>query len=190
MATCIALLRGINVGGKHSVPMDLLKKLFSDAGAKDVATYIQSGNVVFTAPDSVGTAATARSSGHKIAASVQKAIAAKLKFDVPIVVRTADQLNAIIKANPFPQKAKRDPGLLYVAFLLDVPPKERLATLDPKRSPPDELKVSKTNSELYISYATGSARSKITNAWLDSTLKTVSTLRNWNTVLALQKISE
>lgn len=171
--TWVALLRGINVGGKNSLPMRDLAALFTDAGAAAVETYIQSGNVVFDAP--------ARAEA-RIAAAVKKGIVAGFGFDVPIVLRSADELAAIARANPF-LEAGRDPKTLHVVFLADAPSRAKLATLDPARSPPDELMV--RGRDVFLHLPNGMGRTKLTNAWFDSRLGTVSTARNWNTVLTL-----
>src|SRR6266478_787219 len=88
----IALLRGINVGGNNKLPMKDLAAMFKAAGCTDVATYIQSGNVVFRAD-----AALAKRIGDWISAAILK----KFKINVPIVVRSAAQLRKIAKGNLF-----------------------------------------------------------------------------------------
>src|SRR6476659_2498307 len=90
--TYVALLRGINVGGKHKLPMKLLAEVFATSKCKDVRTYIQSGNVVFCAPpDSV----------KKLATELEKKIAARFCFSVPVIIRSHDQLAKVARANPF-----------------------------------------------------------------------------------------
>lgn len=169
----IALLRGINVGGKNMLPMADLAKMFAEAGCTDVRTYIQSGNVVFkAAPD--------------IAAGLPKAISAQIvkKFGlaVPVVLRNLEQLEKVVTNNPF-LKAGAPEDILHVMFLADVPKTDSIAQLDPKRSPPDEFIV--RGRDIYLKLPNGVARSKLTNAWFDSKLGTVSTGRNWRTVLKL-----
>jgi uncharacterized protein (DUF1697 family) len=110
-ATHVALLRGINIGGRNSLPMARLVGLFEDAGCERVRTYIQSGNVVFEAP-----AVRAR----LIPAAVTSAIATNLELDVPIVTRTASELERIVSANPFVASGT-DLGHLHVGFLADRP---------------------------------------------------------------------
>ena len=173
----IALLRGINVGGRHPLRMAHLVTLFEDAGCHCVRTYIQSGNVVFDAP-----AARAR----LIPAAVTAAIAAKFGFDVPIVTRTAAELQRIIKANPFVEPGT-DLRLLSVGFLADRPSAARVAALDPDRSPPDAFVLH--GRELYLRYPNGVARTKLTNAYFDRQLETVTTFRNWRTTLMLLELS-
>ncbi len=175
--THVALLRGINVGGRNMLPMARLIGLFEDAGCERVRTYIQSGNVVFEAP-----AARAR----LVPAAVTAAIAAEIGLDVPIVTRTAIELDRIVSANPFVAPGT-DLGLLHVGFLADRPNAARGAALDLDRSPPDEFALHE--GELYLRCPNGMARTKLTNAYFDATLRTVTTIRNWRTTLKLLELS-
>jgi uncharacterized protein (DUF1697 family) len=169
----LALMRGINVGGKHVLPMKELARLFERAGCADVETYIQSGNVLFTAD-----AELAAGIAERIARDVERAFG----FAVPVVVRSAAELRAAVRANPF-VKSKRAPEALHVAFLAGRPAKALVAALDPKRSPGDEFAV--VGREVFLCCPNGVARTKLTNAWFDSALGTTSTLRNWRTTTYL-----
>lgn len=176
-ATHIALLRGINVGGKNKLPMRELAALFLEAGGNDVRTYIQSGNVLFNA--------TAHGAGQ-IAKRVQELITDRFGYEVPVVVRTIDELTMAAQANPF-LKAGKDVQFLHVAFLANAPSREHVARLDPARSVGDEIAVH--GRELYLYLPNGVARTKFTNSYLDRTLATVSTLRNWRTVQKLIELA-
>src|SRR3954452_25271081 len=90
--THIALLRGINVGGKNKLPMKQLAQMFSAAGASDVRTYIASGNVLFRAPATLA---------RRLPALISKEIAAQLSLKVPMVVRSVDELATVAGENPF-----------------------------------------------------------------------------------------
>jgi uncharacterized protein (DUF1697 family) len=167
----VALLRGINVGGKNLLPMKSLAELFRQAGAEDIQTYIQSGNVVFRAahPD-------------KTAAQVCSQIAEQFNLKVPVVIRSAKELANTIAANPFLQKGI-DPSWLHVLFLADQPSSEQIAKLDPTRSSPDEFAL--IGRDIYLHLPNGAARTKLTAVYFDATLKTTGTQRNWRTVLTL-----
>ncbi len=173
----VALLRGINVGGKNKLPMKDLAALVSEAGGRDVRTYIQSGNVVFRA-----SAAQAR----RLPDAVSGAIADRLGFRPPVVLRSASELAAIARDNPF-LASGHDAEFLHVVFLAERPSEGRTAALDRRRSPPDELVL--RGREIYLRCPNGIARSKLTNDYFDRTLATVSTLRNWRTVLALGELA-
>lgn len=169
----VALLRGINVGGKNLLPMRSLAALFAEVGCNDVRTYIQSGNVVFRAKD-----ATVR----KLPGVVGRAIEERFGLRVPVVVRSAADLARVQRANPFLAKGA-DPAELHVVFLAEAPAAAAVAALDGKRSPPDELVV--LGREIYLRLPNGVARTKLTNDYFDSKLATTSTMRNWRTVLKL-----
>jgi len=177
-AVHVALLRGINVGGKHRLSMKDLAAMVEAAGGRDVRTYVQSGNVVFRAGGK-------RASG--IAAAVARAVLARLGFAAPVLVRTAAELRAVARGNPF-LRAGADPEALHVLFLAHRPPKARVAALDPKRSPPDEFAV--RGREIYLRLWNGVARTKLGNAYFDAQLGTTTTMRNWRTVLALLAMTE
>jgi uncharacterized protein (DUF1697 family) len=171
--THVALLRAINVGGRNALPMKDLARLCEDAGCRDVVTYIQSGNVAFHAP-----AALAK----KLPATLARAIEAHAKIAVPVIVRDAAALTAVARENPF-LKAGADPSELHVGFLADAPPAERVAALDPRRSPPDEFVV--RGAEIYFRFPRGVGRSKLSVTYFDGKLATTTTLRNWRTLGAL-----
>ncbi len=172
-----ALLRSINVGGKNKLPMKDLTALFEAAGAKRVRTYVQSGNVVFEASTAV-----ARGMPKRITAAIEHAFG----YQVPVVVRTAKELARIVDSHPF-VTVDADPKKIHVAFLADEPTADQIASLDPNRSPGDVFVVH--GREVYLSFPNGVGRSKLTNRYLDRQLGTMSTLRNWRTVLALLELA-
>lgn len=176
--TQIALLRGVNVGGKNKLPMKDLAAMFVAAGCAAVVTYIQSGNIVCKARPALG---------KNLAAVIERAIEERFGFRVPVVLRTADELKELIDRNPF-VKQGADPELLHVGFLAKAPSASQVAALDPQRSPPDEFVV--LGREVYFRFPNGLARTKLTNAYFDSKLATVSTVRNWRTVLKLLELAQ
>jgi uncharacterized protein (DUF1697 family) len=173
--TCLALLRGINVGGNNLLPMKDLAKMFADAGCTDVRTYIQSGNVIFKAP----------AGSTNICDTVTRNIEKRFGFRAPIVLRTSQQLLQTIRDNPF-LAAGLDEKWLYVYFLSSAPKAEAIGALDPARSAPDAFHV--LGQEIYLHLPNGMGRSKLTNAYFDSKLSTTCTARNWATVLKLSEM--
>ena len=168
-----ALLRGINVGGKNKLPMKALAETFVKAGCTDVTTYIQSGNVVFRASAAVM---------KKLPATISAMIAAEFGHKVPVILRSHEEIAAAVAANPF---VGSEP--LHVAFLADEPATEAVSGLDPNRSPGDRFHVIGRN--MYMHLSNGAGNSKLTNAWMDSKLSTISTARNWATVLKLLELT-
>ena len=166
----IALLRAINVGGAKKLLMADLRAMFEAAECADVRTYIQSGNVVFRAEPALAA---------RIPALIQAEIADSKGFEVPVVTRTAEELDAVVRGNPF-LAAGADPTNLHVGFLAEAPSAARIAELDPDRSPPDAFEV--RGREVYLHFPNGTARSKLTVDYFDRVLKTTITIRNWRTV--------
>ena len=173
----IALLRGINVGGRNKLPMSELSEMFSSAGCDAVKTYIQSGNVVFHAAAGVA---------EGLPQVVSRRIAKTFGYDLPVVLRSASEMAAVARGNPFLQRGE-DEKALHVLFLADRPTASRVAALDARRSPPDEFQV--RGREVFLFCPHGVADTRLTNAYFDSKLGTVSTGRNWRTVLKLIELS-
>jgi uncharacterized protein (DUF1697 family) len=172
----VALLRGINVGGKNMLPMKELAAMFASAGCERVVTYIQSGNVVFSATDRVVVG---------LGEGIAQGIEAKFGIRVPVVMRSASEITGVVRGNPF-LKSGASEETLHVSFLADQPNKDMVAGLDAARSAPDAFAV--VGWDIYMQLVNGAARTKLTNAYFDSKLKTVSTMRNWRTVLKLAEM--
>ncbi len=174
--TYIALLRGLNVGGNNRLAMKALSSEFEAAGASNVGTYIQSGNVVFDASASVAAV---------LAGAVSAALEKRHQVRTPVVLRTAKELAAAVGRNP--HLPAHDVAFLHVAFLAETPTKKAVAAVDPARFAPDVFAV--VGRELYLLLPNGIGRSRLTNAYFDTSFKTVSTVRNWRTVLALNELA-
>jgi uncharacterized protein (DUF1697 family) len=172
--THLALLRGINVGGKNCLAMRDLAGIFAKAGGTDVRTYIQSGNVLFR---------STRAIAESLPARVTEQIAKRFGFRIPVVLRTAEQLAAAVRDNPLPGIPQE---MLHLYFLACQPDPSRVAQLDPERSKPDTFVL--RGREIYLHLPNGIGRTKLTNAYFDSKLGTVSTARNWRTVLKLLEL--
>jgi uncharacterized protein (DUF1697 family) len=175
-AAYLALLRGINVGGKNKLPMKDLVELFADSGCENPRSYIQSGNVVFDATPGVA----ARVSGV-----IAARIAERYGYRTPVVLRTGGELAAVLARNPFLAAGIAEDEL-HVYFLEDRPDPRRIEQLDPGRSPPDRFEVH--GREVYLRLPNGMARTKLTNAYFDSKLATTSTARNWRTISKLHEL--
>ncbi|MBZ0264302.1 DUF1697 domain-containing protein [bacterium] len=171
----VALLRGINVGGHNKIKMKDLQKLLIDRGLTDVQTYIQSGNIVCTS-DTLDEA--------EVADLIHDAIEEKYGYNIPVVVRDAADFLSILTRNRY-LELEDDPKKTHVVFLLEQPADIPTANLDYTLSPPDQFYLD--GREIFLHTPNGLARTKLTNAYFDRTLKTISTARNWRT---LQKIAE
>jgi uncharacterized protein (DUF1697 family) len=178
LATHVALLRGINVGSKNRLPMPDLVQMFVAAECADVRNYIQSGNIIFRA---------SHTKAEKLSGLISKRIAEVFGYRIPVILRTAAQLGDIIENNPF-LKAGASEAMLHVMFLADLPKASNIEALDPDRSPPDRFHV--RDRDIYLHVPNGVADTKLTNAWFDSKLATISTGRNWRTVLKLHEMMQ
>ena len=173
----VALLRGVNVGGRNKLPMADLRDIFSAAGYSAVQTYIQSGNVVFEAEQDLA---------GRTPEIVTESIRRRFGYETVVVVRSREELRQVAASNPFDTSG--DPRFLQVAFLGDTPDAEAVSRLDPQRSPPDAFAV--RGRHVYLHYPAGVARSKLTNEYLAAQLQPASTMRNWRTVLRLLELAE
>lgn len=175
-ATYLALLRGINVGGKNRLPMKDLIGIFSELGCREVRSYIQSGNVLFDATPDVA---------EGLPGLVAARIADRFGYRSPVILRTAVDIAAVIAGNPF-LSAGCVEDELHVYFLADRPDPARAGQLDPDRSPTDRFEL--RGREIYLRLPNGMARTRLTNAYFDANLATTSTGRNWRTVATLHDL--
>lgn len=170
----VALLRGINVGGKNIIPMKELVRLFVGSGCTDVENYIQSGNVVFTAGPGIEV--------KTLGSQISRAIEERFGCVVPVVLRSSPQMKEIVRTNPF-LAAGSAVDLLHVGFLAEAPSAGAVTELNPERSPGDRFAV--VGAQIYLELGNGMGKTKLTNAYFDARLRTVGTVRNWRTVLKL-----
>jgi len=168
------MLRGVNVGGKNKLPMKNLAALFEELGFDAVKTFIQSGNVIYRDASQDPTAAAG-----KIANEIER----RFGLRVPVIIRSREEMRKVVESNPLLVAESGSDQDLHVAFLADEPASAQIASLDPQRSPPDRFELK--GREIYLLLPNGVAQSKLTNAYFDSKLKTVSTVRNWRTVTSL-----
>ncbi|MET8183534.1 DUF1697 domain-containing protein [Streptomyces sp. NPDC005336] len=179
MASQIALLRGINVGGNKRFPMARQRELMADLGFTDVTVHLQSGNIVFADP---GTPP------EETARTLEERFAADLGFSVPVLVRTRDELAATIEANPYPE-ATAEPKTLHVVFLSDAPADTApLDALDLASYAPDEFRL--IGGALYLHCPDGIGRSKLAAKVTGLRLGVLATARNWNTVTKLLALAD
>ena len=173
--TFIALLRGINVGG-NVLKMADLREAVAGLGFRDLATYLQSGNMVFRAPETVN---------DDIAAGISEAIRAHKSMDVTVMVRSAEEWRRVVANNPYPQ-AVEFPKSLH-AFILDrMPAPERLEALAAKEAGRESWRI--VDGALYLHTPDGFGKS-VLGGIVERVLKVPMTARNWNTVLALDAMT-
>ena len=175
MAVMVALLRGVNVGGKGSLPMADLRRVATDLGYDDVATYIQSGNLVLRTSDSAS----------KVTNDLASAIAGLGGVKPAVMVRSRSQLAKVVDANPFLRRGE-DASLCHVTFM-ETAASGALGALDLDKYEPEEAKA--VGKELFLFLPGGMGRSKLA-ADLARNKQAVGTTRNWRTVTKLLEMAD
>ena len=164
-----ALLRGVNVGG-NSLSMPDLSGIVEALGGRDVRTYLQSGNVVYTG-------------AKRVALELEAALLTELGVRAPVLVRSGKELAAVVAGKPYDDAGKA----VSVTFLADRPAAPAVAAIDATAYGADRFAV--RGREIYLHTPGGYGRSKLNNAFWERKLRTVATTRNWNTVLALAEMT-
>lgn len=174
MSTFVALLRGINLGAKRRIAMPALRESLLELGFSDVATYIQSGNVVF---------ATDGTSREELATAISERIRSDFGLDVPVIIRSGIEIQHVGESNPF-LPGEDDVKRLHVTFLDHAPGNEAIASLDGVMFAPDDYLV--REQEIFVRHMNGVLNSPIDFALIGRTLGVDSmTSRNWRTVTTL-----
>lgn len=169
----VALLRGVNLGPQRRIAMAPLRELLAGLGYADVRTHLNSGNAVFTNPST---------SPEQAGADIEKAIAGEFGMTVSVLVRTADELAAVVEANPLADVAV-DPSRHLVAFLSDPADPDLLAGIDPAAYAPEAFHAG--DREIHLWYPDGVMAARLTHTFWEKRLKLTATARNWNTVTKL-----
>ncbi|WP_448626151.1 DUF1697 domain-containing protein [Geodermatophilus sp. URMC 64] len=170
----VALLRGINLGKARQVDMPRLRAVLTAAGHGDVRTYLRSGNVLLDSPLPEADLAT----------QLTREIEKEFGFEVPVVIRTGDELAAVLEADPLGAVAT-DPARYSVTFFPEAPAEARIAELPPAED--GEYVV--RGRELYLWLPGGMADSAMAKWKWDRLLGVAGTNRNWNTVSKLAELA-
>ena len=175
MTVCVALLRGINVGGKNILPMQDLRNTLGELGCKDVKTYIQSGNAVL------------RSNADRklLARKIKSAIDQQFSFAPSVHVLALAEFQSILSSNPFPA-AVDSPKSIHIWFFSDVPEDPDLAALETLASRTERFKLS--TQAFYLLAPDGIGRSKLA-AKVDKCLGVETTARNWRTLTRIADLA-
>lgn len=168
MKTYIAFLRGINVGKNTLLPMSELKLICNGIGFKNVRTYIQSGNVIFES----------ELSEEMLVKKLEQALHTRKQKHIPVIIRTAKELESVISCNPFPNAKPARVGVMFFASPVS---NDVLKAITIPR--PEEVEISER--EIYIHFPNGMGRSKLKL----SPMQQQGTVRNINTVTKLAKLA-
>jgi uncharacterized protein (DUF1697 family) len=181
MSSFIAFLRGVNMTGHNTIKMADLVALLRKSGFSDAETYIQSGNVVFTA---AGTSNTA-----EIESTIEKVINRKFGYDIAVMVRHSEELKEILKKNPFISEGElSDSAHNATLFLKDKPAPEQLKRLEGIDYPPDKFSIS--DREIFIFCPNGFGKTKLYTNFFENKLKIKGTARNLKTISTLIGMAE
>jgi uncharacterized protein (DUF1697 family) len=165
---CVVLLRGINVGRGNRLAMADLRAALEAAGCTEVSTYLQSGNAFVTAdPD-----------------GLVRRVEAALPLEVPVVVRTVDEVAAVVAGCPWPERAAAEPKQVHVSFLGGPP---RAGAVEELQAAADGDELVEGDRALYLSFEGRSVDAPLSKALARADLGTVVTTRNWTTVLRLSR---
>ena len=171
-----ALLRGVNVGGSKKVSMAELRALATRLGLDDPRTLLQSGNLVFGS----------RTAARKLESILEAETTKRLGLETRYIVRTADEWQSAIDANPFRNEALRDPSHLLVVFLRDAPAPNAVKAFQAAIVGRETIRA--VGRQAYLTYPDGIGNSKATLPMIERALGTSGTGRNWNTVMKINAL--
>ena len=177
MRAVIALLRGINVGGRNKIKMADLRELLASLGLCHARTVLQSGNAVF---------ATGETDLAPLQERIEAAIHERFGFEAAVILREAEAFKAALDRHPFTTTQLERGNHAMIAFLSAAPAPAAVKALS-ENNPGREV-IRSTGDALYIFYTDGAARSKLDNMRIERALDVVSTARNWNTCQRVLKL--
>jgi uncharacterized protein (DUF1697 family) len=175
--TFIALFRGINVTGHNKISMPELRALCADLGWPEVQSYIQSGNLVLKASTTRG----------QLETTLEQAVARRFDLSIPVIARTARDWAVCVRENPYPEESRSEPNRVMLA-LAKASPRPNAAEQLRKRAADGE-RILQVGDALWIHYAAGVARSKLSPGLLDRVVGSPVTIRNWRTVCKLAELA-
>lgn len=178
MSTWICLLRGVNLGARNKLSMPELRAALSEAGMQDVRTYIQSGNVI-------GCSEVA--TRDEIAAFVGEVLSTNFDLNVPVIVRTPEELRRLLEWCPFRAEAQERPTVVHLLHLSARPEQNRVAALTEQSWSPDEIAIGE--EDVAIKYATSMHQSRLQHSSVLRRLGVDGTARNWRTVHKLVELA-
>ena len=175
MQIYIALLRGINVSGHKKTPIAELRELLSKSGFQNVQTYIQSGNVIFKSKEI---------NINLLEVNLQKAILSYFGFEVPVIIKTPNELRQVFDTCPFSEAKKENS---YFTLLYTTPDPILIDEVSKINYPNEEFII--TNNCFYFYCSTGYGNAKYNNNFFERKLKTTATTRNYKTMVKLLSLS-
>ena len=166
----LVMPRGINVGARNRVPMAELRSKLADGGYSDVATVLQSGNLIVS---------TESARPDRVGGAVQRLLSREFNVNVPCVVRTANQVRRVLERNPL-REVVSDPSRYLVNFLSEEPDPQMMRTLLKEDYSPEAIAIEGT--EAYVWTPDGVKAMTLSYVYLEKRFGVAATARNWNTL--------
>jgi uncharacterized protein (DUF1697 family) len=177
MKTWVALLRGINVGGKNILPMEDLVAILEEVGCQDVETYVQSGNAVFRSEEQ---------DASSLSDMIEAAIGESRGFEPGVVVLGSEEVEGAVRSNPFTE-AESEPKTLHVYFLASSPERPDLEALEGIKGYRERFVLD--DRVFYLHAPDGVGRSRLA-ANAERLLGVPATARNWRTVRKVMEMAK
>lgn len=179
MENYISFLRGVNMAGHNSVTMANLTALYKDLGFTCVEAYIQSGNVFFRS--------IADLTKQETASKIEDAILKRFKYNIPVMLRTVEELLNLFSANPFLEENYFEPSKMAVIFLHEKPTEIQIQKVININYPPDKFNI--TGNEIFIYCPNGFGKTKLYTNFFEKKMGVTGTARNWNTITTILQIA-
>lgn len=176
MSIYIALLRGINVGGKNKIKMSDLKSTLENIGLSRVQTYIQSGNVLFESAEEAG----------PLRQQIEHEIKTVFGLSATVILRTALELEQIIANCPYAPDSLSEGESVQLTLLAETLPQEKIVLLSDSKNEIDEYEIH--GQEIYLLFRQSILDSKLANNL--QKLGTIATTRNWKTITKLAALAK
>lgn len=173
----VALLRGINVGGKNMIKMAELRTMFEALGFSAVATYVNSGNIAFDAPGAANP--------DKLRSKIKAAVSERFGLTIPVVIRKQSEIAKIVTAAPFADRTE-DPKLVHIVFIDSELTDDHITKLRDASSAGEEF--ARVGRDLAAYLPRGVLDSVLGRSFLENKLKLQVTARNWRTVKAIAEL--
>jgi uncharacterized protein (DUF1697 family) len=177
MTRFVAFLRGVNVSGQKIIKMEYLKEVFQSGGFKNVSTFIQSGNVVFEASES---------SPAALSELVEDYLLKTFGYKIQVILRTFQELNEMVKSDPFRSFEEVENIKLYVTFLSVKPDKKFVLPMVSQKNDVEIFAVK--NLDFYCISRQQSGGFGFPNIFIEKEFRVPATTRNWNTICKISNL--
>jgi uncharacterized protein (DUF1697 family) len=157
-----------------------LSVLYKNLGFNDAETYIQSGNVIFNRVDDLAE--------PEIAFIIEKAILKRFNYNVPVMIRTIEEMRNFISVNPFLTEENFEPSKMAVIFLYEKATEVQIQKVKNIDLPPDKFKI--IGSEIFIYCPNGFGKTKLYTNFFEKKMRVTGTARNWKTIITIFQIAE